>query len=131
MSTSFRCGIGLVTLPPTKDRYHNRKMEEWAANNGVYPKTSFNHSCVGDPVFFPSKRRIIPNSKSVMECLISDTEVLDYTDFEDWASSFGYDEDSLSAFRTYEECLKLSLVFKNGLGGKFDILKDIIKKENE
>lgn len=59
---------------------------------------------------------ILPDTIEVIACLVFDASVLDYADFEDWASYVGYDPDSLSAFIVYEAMVRLGLKLKAGLG---------------
>lgn len=54
-----------------------------------------------------------PDSVNVIWSLMLDSEVLEYSTFEDWAGSFGYDEDSRSAEKIYSECLKVALKFRS------------------
>lgn len=58
------------------------------------------------------KGTLKPDTKDVIYSLLIDAEVLDYDGFEDWASNFGYDEDSRQAERVYNECLKIALQFR-------------------
>lgn len=44
-----------------------------------------------------------PNVEEVLDCLISDSDALEYT-FEDWCLNLGYEEDSIKALKTYEVC---------------------------
>jgi hypothetical protein len=41
-----------------------------------------------------------------------DSDVLDFTCFEDWASEFGYDTDSRKAAKVYQACLQTALKFR-------------------
>lgn len=45
----------------------------------------------------------------VLYALVTDAEVLNYTCFEDWAESFGYDTDSRKAEKIYKDCLRIAL----------------------
>lgn len=57
-----------------------------------------------------------PKITDVLYSLVSDSDVLNYSDFEDWASDFGYDHDSRSAEKVYQACLKTALQLRNMLG---------------
>ncbi len=61
-------------------------------------------------------KQINPDSADVVYSLVSDTDVLNYGSFEEWASSFGYDADSKSAEKTYRLCLDIALKLHSVLG---------------
>ena len=62
------------------------------------------------------EKPILPNASDVMNCLLMDSDAIDYATFEEWASDLGYDTDSRSAERIYHECLKTGLKLRAGLG---------------
>jgi hypothetical protein len=55
------------------------------------------------------------NTCDVFYSLIMDTEVLNYSSFENWADEFGYDSDSIKALKVYEHCLSIALKLRNAL----------------
>lgn len=57
-----------------------------------------------------------PSIADVVYCLMIDSEVLNYSSFEDWAESYGYDTDSRKAEKIYDACMKTALKMRNGLG---------------
>ena len=59
---------------------------------------------------------IRPDPVAVVGCLLSDADALNYSSFEDWAASLGYDADSRKAETTYRECLRIGLALRNALG---------------
>lgn len=59
---------------------------------------------------------IQPNRLDVVHALLSDGVAIDYASFEDWASEFGYDSDSIKAKATYDECLSIGLRLRASLG---------------
>ena len=59
---------------------------------------------------------IAPATADVLYSLATDADVLNYSTFEEWAETFGYDADSRSAEAIYRECLKQALALRNGLG---------------
>lgn len=61
---------------------------------------------------------IVPNAADILYSLVTDCDVLNYSTFEEWAETFGYDADSRSAETIYRECLKQALALRNGLGEK-------------
>lgn len=50
-----------------------------------------------------------PGIEDVLSSLLLDSDVLNYATFEEWAGDFGYEEDSRSAERIYQACLKIAL----------------------
>ncbi len=64
-----------------------------------------------------------PTVAEILCSLASDSSVLDYASFEDWAPCLGYDPDSISAKAIYDQCLKIGLALRNNLGNeKFETL---------
>lgn len=61
-------------------------------------------------------KSIEPDACDVMHSLIMDSDVLDASGFEEWASNYGYDIDSRSAEATYRACLEIALKLRNGIG---------------
>jgi hypothetical protein len=59
---------------------------------------------------------ILPDECDVIYSLARDSDVLDYSSFEEWAENFGYDADSRSAEKIYQACLAIALQLRNGLG---------------
>jgi len=60
----------------------------------------------------------VPSTIGIVWCLVMDASVLQYSNFEDWSSEYGYDPDSRNAEKIYQLCLKQSLAFKNLVGGE-------------
>lgn len=50
-----------------------------------------------------------PPLVDVLACLVMDADVLNYSTFEEWAESLGYDPDSRKAEATYQVCLSIAL----------------------
>lgn len=65
-----------------------------------------------------SYKPIVPDLGDIWSCLTGDTDVLNYSSFEDWADSFDYDTDSRKAEKLYQECLKHALALNSALGYK-------------
>ena len=66
----------------------------------------------------PKSAPILPNEIDVIYSLIADASVLDYRNFDEWASEYGYDSDSLKALAIYDACLDIALAVRSGLGEK-------------
>lgn len=61
-------------------------------------------------------KAIEPKALDVIYSLVTDSNVIDYSGFEDWAENYGYDPDSREAESTYRACLEIALKLRNGLG---------------
>ena len=57
-----------------------------------------------------------PDIKDVLYSLILDSNVLNYPEFEEWASDCGYETDSRKAESIYRDCLKNALKMRGSLG---------------
>jgi hypothetical protein len=45
-----------------------------------------------------------------------DSDVFNYSSFEEWASTFGYDADSRKGESIYRTCLDIALKLRNAIG---------------
>jgi hypothetical protein len=61
---------------------------------------------------------ILPDECDVIYSLVSDSDVLNYSGFEQWASEFGYDPDSRNGEKIYQACMAIALQLRNGIGEK-------------
>ena len=59
---------------------------------------------------------IMPNAIDVIHSLNMDSDVLNYSTFEEWAETFGYDPDSRNAEKVYKACMKIALKMRAALG---------------
>ena len=57
-----------------------------------------------------------PKLNSIICCLLLDSDALNYSDFEEWADSIGYDVDSRSAHDIYSECVKTGIKLRRMFG---------------
>lgn len=57
-----------------------------------------------------------PELKDVLYSLSIDSDVLDFSTFEDWASEFGYEADSREAEKIYRACLEIALRMRSMFG---------------
>lgn len=55
---------------------------------------------------------IKPNLKDVMYAILSDGDALN-DNFADWCANYGYDDDSISALNTYNQCCKIGKDLKS------------------
>lgn len=63
--------------------------------------------------YFP----ILPEIESVVHSLITDSDVLNYSSFAEWADCFGYNTDSIKDNEIYRACMEIALKMRAGLGG--------------
>lgn len=63
-----------------------------------------------------TRKPILPDFADVMYSLVSESDVIDYNTFEDWASNFGYNPDSRRGESVYRSCLETTLKLRNGIG---------------
>ena len=64
-----------------------------------------------------------PATSEVLDCIASDSASYENdTDFEEWASNFGYDTDSRTAKRTFEAVKRQSDRLKHWIGNQYDSL---------
>lgn len=115
IETDYMQGIG--HLP----KYDNRRSNNSAYNRylahcaetGTYDKLYnidtgyFSHTTTKIPV---------PELIDVLYSLAMDSDALNYSTFDDWASEFGWDVDSRQAEKIYQACLKIALSLRNMIG---------------
>jgi hypothetical protein len=66
--------------------------------------------------FLSGGKPILPDELDVIHSLALDSDVIDYANYEDWASEFGYDPDSRKAETTYRACLQHALALREAVG---------------
>jgi hypothetical protein len=114
MQVPYHQGIGHVQ--GYQQHSFGRKTLEWQEQENRYRKT-----CETGKIYkhvpstswdYPVGDQPAPTLADVLYCLISDADVLNYASYEEWASEFGYDEDSRKGEQTYRLCLEQSLRLK-------------------
>lgn len=84
------------------------------------PAETLGYSAEGRPIIqagrYEKRKQFTPKAADVLYSLASNSDVLDYATFEEWADCFGYDVDSRSSESTYRTCLELALKMRAGLG---------------
>lgn len=75
-----------------------------------------------------SRYLVVPQPKDFMPCLIEDSQCSEMS-FEDFCSEFGYDTDSIKAFRIYQDCSEIGKKLKKIF--KPEELKDLLNKYSE
>ena len=102
MVTDYSAGIGHIP----KFEYSNRTLDYSRYINQVC-ETGI--AAVNPRVSMYKLIHLHPKPEDVLYSLLSDSEVLNYRGFEDWASSMGYDTDSRKAEAIYKACMKTAL----------------------
>lgn len=64
---------------------------------------------------FPLKP-ILPDTLNVIYSLQADADVLNYSNFVEWADCMGYSTDSRQAEKTYRACLEIALALRAAIG---------------
>lgn len=96
---------------PYNKRLHNEMIKE-ACETGIVNKDwAREDSYIKRKVKQPE-----PKLADVLHCLVMDSDVLNNSGFEEWASNYGYATDSRKAEQTYRQCIDQSLQFKNLIG---------------
>ncbi|RLI64159.1 MAG: hypothetical protein DRO67_04560 [Candidatus Asgardarchaeum californiense] len=109
-STVYSQGVGHI--PGYKFRLRrtlaDRDLEVYAVDTGKYYDLKYPHI---------KKNLPKPTLVDVMHSLILDSSVvINYCDFEEFASDMGYDTDSRRAEQTYNACLKIGIFLQATLG---------------
>ncbi len=84
----------------------------WECEHGL-PATR--GDCV-KPYAKPGGKPLMPDTRSVVYGLLSDSSAIDHPTFEDWAEDFDYDTDSRKAEATYRQCLETGLKLRAAFG---------------
>lgn len=58
----------------------------------------------------------VPTDVDIIAALANDSDVLDYSDYEEWASNCGFEPDSRKGEKIYKACLKIALKMRSSLG---------------
>lgn len=111
MATDYMQGIGhLPDYKPARTVYEQER-QQYAAEHGKYAASA-------DNSVFPRFRPVPPPALiDVLYALSSDSTVIDYPGFEEWARDCGENTDSRKAEETYRACLDVALKFRRLLGG--------------
>jgi hypothetical protein len=135
-SINWRVTLGRLTTDYSQGYGHCPAYEKWGYRYVVEVaavkaecETGYAHTiAVGGQNEPQSTHKRIPGPDlaDVVYALVTDASVLDYPDFESWAHEFGYDADSRSAEKTYQECLKVGIAFRSMLRpGHFEQLQTL------
>lgn len=117
--TDYMQGIGYVPGYPQGLAGRRRTIEEdeqlkfytSAAWTGKYPTKfhrNINHTS--------TKPLPPPTLRDVLYSLVADSDVLETSGFEEWASNLGYDTDSRKAEAIYNSCIEIALKLKALIG---------------
>lgn len=75
------------------------------------------------PFYMGSAHTSEPTAYDVLYCLLSDASGVENSNgFEEWASEYGYDTDSIKAQRTYKACERIAKRLRTFLDDQYDTL---------
>jgi len=124
ITTDYSAGCGHcpaykkpVTRNGKVDKYAQQSLIDYECEKGMTARASVGFS--GLVYAKPGGAKIEPELKDVLYSLVMDSDVLNYSTFEEWAQNFGYETDSRKAEKIYNECLKIALKVRAGLGQEF------------
>lgn len=134
--TDYMQGIGHVPGYPMGLEGRNRSLDEdkllrlfqHAAVDGRYPAHMGPNAVKRYRVMatMPMKQLPKPELRDVLYSLVSDSDVLESSGFEDWASNLGYDTDSRKAEAIYNSCIEIALKLKALIGqANLDKLREL------
>jgi len=119
LTTDYRAGIfhcpaykGLGWNP--RWTLENAALIEAETETGLAHKKGYGG--MARPVPVNPRRKIEPETDDVIYSLAMDSDVLDYSTFEEWTENLGYDADSRNAESIYRACLEIGLKFRNAMG---------------
>jgi hypothetical protein len=61
---------------------------------------------------------ILPDTVNFFYSIVMDSEVINYSSFEEWARDTGMDPDSRKGEKIYQECLKTALAMNRCIGSE-------------
>jgi hypothetical protein len=88
------------------------KAERYVKPRAIALECATGHKAIACPtqgVRSSSKPIAPPSVVDVVQCLLMDSDVLNYRGFDDWADCLGYDTDSRKAEAIYRACLDTAL----------------------
>lgn len=120
ITTDYMQGIGhapsyknKVTFSSGKvDSYLQGKAETLEAETGRIARK------MSDSVYQGKEKLQPPTIEESLYALVMDSDVLNYSDFEDWADSVGYDRDSRKGESVYRACLETALKLNAFIGSE-------------
>lgn len=113
IATDYSAGVGHCGA-------YKASMKELGHVNSIMHDEAIAQECETGRAYTPGVFRkgepIMPNPVDVIYSLALDADVLNYSNFEDWAADCGYDPDSRKGESIYRACLEIALKLRNGLG---------------
>lgn len=92
-------------------RRHDRRIRQTCETGELYK--FFTHS---DTPYETGKKQPQPLLINVLYCLAQDASVMNSRCYEEWASDYGYDEDSRKGEKIYRQCLEQTKNLERVLG---------------
>lgn len=120
LQTDYMQGIGNLqnyNFAESKKLWYSENVkhacESGAWNKNLTYETQFSNSILRKPYWKPIPA---PELIDVLFSLMLNSDVIEYSNFEEWADNCGYDKDSRSAEATYKACLEIALKLRSILG---------------
>lgn len=125
IATEYHMGIGHI--PGYTHERNTLDRDKWirqACETGKVPQFHYRTRKVAKG----GGTEIEPKLADVMYSLVMDSDVINYATFEEWATNYGYDEDSRQAEKVYRACLEIALKFRSGVGeAKLNELREVFQ----
>jgi hypothetical protein len=133
--TDYMKGVGHLDYPQHfrgkslsgNDKHLINNAIETAVETGVAHNVQ-----VGSLAGYLLQKKKFPNPtlQEVLQSLVSECDVRNYSNFEDWAGNFGYEKDSIKALKVYQECQKtatqlVKMLGEDGITKVGEILREI------
>lgn len=131
LTTDYMQGIGHLpeSIQPTywgKKKYYENELIKFACETGKVGHWSDLHEKVL-PNIKPTPLQP-PTIDEVMYCLVLDSNVVDYPSFADWANDYGYNDDSITDKKVYDDCMHLALQMRQLFNdADMNTLKDLFQ----
>lgn len=123
LTTDYSAGQGHCPSYQSPPKFQSGKVDKWkhgkqlAMECETGKKCRFAYESAQSPSPI-SSQPILPDECDVIYSLVTDSDVLNYSSFEQWAGAFGYDADSRSAEKAYQACMAIALQLRNSIGEK-------------
>lgn len=112
MTTDYMMGSGHCPA-------YKLSMKDAGHANDIVRKKMIREECETGRAYryFGKGPAILPDTRDVLHCcIILDADTINYRDFAEWASEYGYSEDSRKAEAIYRACLAHGLALRSALG---------------
>lgn len=114
LTTDYGAGLGHCPSFKQGDRSEmQRRLIAWECEQGMRGFYAHNADCVMPGT---TRKPILPDTCSVIASLVSDSDALNYSTFEEWASDHDVNPDSRVGEKTYRASLEIGLAMRRAIG---------------